>query len=64
MALTLAVKLGNRREVTEGIHNLAKLAIEEGDAAEASKLLDRLLVLVSHPEFRPTRRWLEIGSRR
>ena len=64
MALALAVKLGNRREVTSGIHSLAKLAIEEGDAREASKLLDRLVVLVSHPEFRPTRRWLEIGVRR
>ncbi len=63
-ALALAVKLGNRREVTSGIHSLAKLAVEEGDAALASKLLDRLVVLVSHPEFRPTRRWLEIGSRR
>jgi len=63
-AMSLALKLKNRRAVADIILAMIKLAIEEGDARKAHRLLDRMSVLAHHPEFEPTRRWLEIGDRR
>ena len=62
--LVLGLQLGNRTEIAKNLASMAKLAVGSGDEAQAAKLIDRLAVLVSQPEFRPTRRWVQIGSRR
>lgn len=63
-SLRLFLRLRNRRGVAETLVALAKLAAEDRDTRRAFTLLDRLLVLASHPEFVPTVRWVEIGTRR
>jgi len=40
------------------------LAALSGDLRLAGKCLDRLATLAAHPDFKPTKRWVETGLRR
>jgi len=63
-ALSVALPLNDRNAIVENMVWLTRLAALSGDMQLAGKCLDRLAILAANPDFKPTRRWLEIGVRR
>jgi len=63
-SLSVALPLNDRRAIVENIVWLTRLAALSGDLRLAGKCLDRLATLAAHPDFKPTKRWVETGLRR
>jgi tetratricopeptide (TPR) repeat protein len=63
-ALSVALPLNDRRAIVDNVVWLTRLAALSGDLQLAGKCLDRLATLAAHPDFKPTKRWMETGALR